>query len=102
MAELTYYRRRKEGLCVVCGRLLPIPWEHVKCSSCLKLKQTSPRPIGREPAKTKTNRTLDEMAKEAHDRGISYGHLQSEETMDRIRAAAKAKMTLQRWGRQVI
>ena len=42
---------------------------------------------------------LDKMAKEAHKRGISYGQLQSEETVDRVRAADKANITLKSWGR---
>ena len=100
-AKKTWYRRRDEGLCVICGQPLPIPWEYVKCPSCLALKQTHPRPNGVEKAMTTTNKALDKMAREAHRRGISYGRLQSEETIDRIRYADKTEMTLKQWGRQV-
>ena len=102
MTKGTYYKRRDAGLCVECGKPLPVPWKHVKCGACLKLKQTHPRPNGTEKALTVRNATLDEMAKEAHRRGISYGRLQSEETIDRIRYANKTNMTLKRWGRQVM
>ena len=45
--------------------------------------------------------TLDKMAKEAHQRGISYGQLQSEETIDRVRAAEKARIRLESWGAKI-
>ena len=102
MTKGTYYIRRDGGLCTECGTVLPDGWKHTRCGRCMKVKQTSPRPIAREQANTKTNLTLDEMAKEAHHRGISYGRLQSEETIDRIRYADKSNMTLKRWGRQVM
>lgn len=102
MKKLTYYRRRDEGLCVRCGQPLPVLWKNVRCSSCLKMKETHPRPIEREKAVTQTSRTLDQMAKEAHKRGISYGQLQTEETVERIRYADRSNMTLKRWGRQVM
>lgn len=98
----TYYRRRDAGLCTSCGKPLPIPWDKVKCSACLKLKQPHPRPNGTEKRVMIENISLDEMAKEAHRRGISYGRLQSEETVERNRYADKTNMTLKRWGRQVM
>lgn len=102
MTKHTYYRRRDEGLCVECGKPLPVPWKHRKCSVCMSINRTKPRPIAREQAHTQTNMTLDEMAKEAHRRGISYGQLQTEETVERIRYADRTNMTLKRWGRQVM
>lgn len=98
----TYYRRRDEGLCVTCGKPLPIPWANVKCGACLKVKQAHPRPNETEKAMTEINGQLDAMAKEAHKRGISYGQLQSEETIARIRYAEKTNMVLKRWGRRVL
>ena len=100
-SKKTYYRRRDEGLCVICGAPLPIPWANVKCGACLKLKQAHPRPNETERTMTSINKELDKMAKEAHRRGISYGQLQSEETLARIRYAGKTGMILKRWGRQV-
>lgn len=102
MTKGTYYKRRDAGLCVECGCPLPPMWKRVKCSACYKLKQSHPRPNESEKVLTVTNATLDEMAKEAHRRGISYGQLQTEETIDRIRYADKTNMTLKRWGRQVM
>lgn len=98
----TYYRRREMGLCTECGEPLPEGWKHRRCGRCMNVKHTSPRPIEREQANTQTNKSLDAMAKEAHHRGISYGRLQSEETIDRIRYADRTNMTLKRWGRQVM
>ena len=100
-SKTTYYRRRDEGLCVICGKPLPIPWENVKCAACLALKQAHPRTNETEKAMTVINKELDKMAKEAHRRGISYGRLQSEETIARIHYADKTGMILKRWGRQV-
>ena len=97
----TYYKRKAEGLCVECGRPLPYMSKHVRCDTCLRPKEAHPRPNAVEKAITIVNTSLDDMAKEAHRRGISYGTLQSEETIDRIRYAEKAHMTLKRWGRQV-
>ena len=91
-----YYKLKAEGRCYVCGKPLDNP-NYAKCTACLKLKQPHPHMKEVEKVRTETNTALDEMAKEAHARGLSYGKLQSEETSDRIRAAEKANITLKRW-----
>ena len=96
-----YYRLKAEGKCYVCGKPLDNP-NYAKCSACLKLKQPHPRVNEEDKMKTQTNTALDEMAKEAHKRGISYGKLQSEETTYRIRTAERANLTLKNWGRTVM
>lgn len=96
-----YYQLKAEGRCYVCGKPLDNP-TYAKCLACLKLKQPHPYVKEVDKVRTENNTALDAMAIEAHDRGISYGKLQSEETNERIRAAEKANLTLKRWGRSVM
>lgn len=96
-----YYQLKAEGKCYICGKPLDNA-EYGKCLTCLRLKQPHPHIKEVDHVKTNNNTALDAMAKEAHDRGISYGKLQSEETNHRIRAAESANITLKRWGRQVL
>lgn len=102
MTKHTYYRRRDAGLCTECGEPLPASWKHRKCKRCLQVPETHPRPIGTEKRAKFDNISLEEMVKEAHRRGVSYGRLQTEETVERIRYADRTNMTLKRWGRQVM
>lgn len=90
----TYYRYREEGRCVQCGVKLPLNHMYTKCDICRNSGRRDwyKRKIDREtlPEDAKTlrdmrRRTLDDMAIEAKERGISYGKLQGEETSAFIR-----------------
>lgn len=79
-----YYRRKKEGLCTICGLPIPDDWKHTTCEFCY-FKEKRRRDEGNERNKIKKymeNRekpkgmSIDEMAKEAHERHITYGQLQ--------------------------
>ena len=90
----TYYKYRDEGRCVICGVKLPFNHKFVKCDICRNSGRRDwyKRKIDREtlPEDAKAlrdmrRRTIDDMAKEARTRGISYGKLQCEETSAFIR-----------------
>lgn len=98
MTKELYYARKNNKLCTNCGEPLPVGWKHVQCIKCRKIKEKNPRPISTEHITTRTNKALDKMAKEAHKRGISYGRLQSEETIERIRKAKRVNTSLKQWG----
>lgn len=95
-----YHKRKDKGVCVQCGAELPKLWGHVLCSHCRAYRQ-SPTNINEAQKKTIAEKalTLDEMAKEAKKRGISYGRLQQEETIIRLKERERVNITLQRWGR---
>lgn len=83
-----YYYRKLFGLCVKCGKPLPIPWSYAQCNECLiatrkPRKLTDKRTSMTIPVTTVTNMTLDEMAREAREQGTTYAKLQQAETLKR-------------------
>lgn len=103
--KFIYDRRKARGQCTQCGAVLPPRWGYLMCARC-RMQRMSPERIriheekAREPKViVARKRTLDEMSVEAKRRGISYGKLQSEETIDRLRARDSANLTIKRWGR---
>jgi len=93
-----YHKRKDNGVCVQCGAKLPNLWGHVLCSHCRTSRQ-SPTNADKKKEIADKAPTLDEMAKEAKARGISYGRLQQEETIIRLKERERVNLTLQRWGR---
>ena len=100
-----YYMHKAKGECVECGAVLPPRWGWVMCVNCRR-KRMAPVNVKRDEQEEEELEvikyeptTLDEMSKEAKERGISYGKLQQEETIRRINARDKAQLTLKRWGR---
>lgn len=106
MAKSTYHERKANGLCVSCAAVLPVTWPHPYCSKCRLDKNAVNRVryIEKHTKDTKKkiempkSRTLDDMSIEAKRRGVSYGVLQTEETVDSIRKADLVASHLRRWG----
>lgn len=67
-----YHRLKEEGRCVDCGCVLPPRWGYVRCSDCREMV----RAIKEERKPTHESVSLDEMAKEAHEKHLTYGQLQ--------------------------
>lgn len=88
MTKGTYYKYKAEGKCINCGEKLPYGYKYVMCEGCRSSKKKLWYKRREDKVKLPEQhriRNLDEMAKEAHLRHISYGRLQSEETIDWIR-----------------
>lgn len=68
-----YRTLKEEGRCVDCGCVLPPRWEYVRCFDCREQVRT----FRAKPKTVQQITSLDEMAKEAHEKHISYGRLQS-------------------------
>ena len=83
MTREEYDSRKALGVCTRCLKPLPEGWKYFKCQECLDFCRKPKKDKLNDgtlqmtiPANTKTNKSLDDMAKEAHDRHISYGQLQ--------------------------
>lgn len=94
MIKGTYYRYKAEGRCVICGVKLSDGYKYTKCPVCREsgkrewYRRKEDRytlPDDAKVLRDMRKRTIDEMAKEAHERHISYGKLQCEETSTAIR-----------------
>lgn len=108
----TYNQHKMNGECVDCGAVLPPRWGYVLCAHCRQKRQEVQNKYkikaeikAETEAKAKNEKvikanvpTLDEMSIEAKQRGISYGQLQTEETVARLRERDRVNMTLRRWG----
>ena len=68
-----YHALKEEGRCVDCGCVLPPRWEYVRCFHCRE--QVRALREKEKPKKVEVT-SLDEMAKEAHEKHLTYGQLQ--------------------------
>ena len=82
MTKETYYMRKEQKKCVQCGAPAD---DGIYCDACRVAREDNEdqREISKRYKERYNNNALDQMAKEAHDKHISYGKLQSIETIER-------------------
>jgi hypothetical protein len=73
MIDRRYHKLKDEGRCVTCGCRLPEDWTFVKCAICIEINRSYKK--AQKPKHE--GMSLDEMAKEAHDKHLTYGQLQA-------------------------
>ena len=91
MTKETYHERRNSNQCTWCGAPLPDDYRFGKCPDCLRKdniryedkKIQLKRDPKYNPVIKERIRTLDDMAKEAHEKHLTYGQLQMQETLKR-------------------
>lgn len=94
MTKEHYHAMRSEGKCPYCGVILPEGYRFAKCPDCLAKdrrvwheRQKERQEERKEEPKIVCKKdfiSLDDMAREAHEKHLTYGQLQAKETMRRI------------------
>ena len=92
MTKEHYHEARLKGQCPYCGVILPEGYRFAKCPDCLakdrrvwheKQKEIREKEVKPIIVPKREFISLDDMAKEAHEKHLTYGQLQKLETLKR-------------------
>lgn len=85
MGDDWYKKRRTEGLCISCGRLLDRGDKRLKCPACRKKqKEKEDEKYGRISG-FHANEKLDADAMEAQKAGMTYGQWKMKQYMEQLK-----------------
>ena len=92
MTKEHYHKMKAKGLCPYCKQPVPDGYRFAKCPDCLaedrrvwneKQKEIEKKEVKPIIVRKREFISLDDMAKEAHEKHLTYGQLQMQETLKR-------------------